>query len=96
MPQPYSRWKRPQHKRRCKASSRGGHQCRAYAKPGSQHCHVHDGCACRPPRTHRNCASCGTTGPGTHVCGSCSESSIEGPVIRGTERRRCDWHAPAW
>jgi len=49
-------------------------------------------CPCRPPRTHRDCAYCGCGGPATHVCGSCSEAGIDGPVIRGTGRVTCSAH----
>lgn len=49
-------------------------------------------CTCREPKPHRDCAYCGCGGPGTHICGVCKEEGIDGPVIRGTERRVCSAH----
>lgn len=51
-------------------------------------------CTCRPPKRHADCAYCGYGGPCTHVCGDCRENGIDGPVIRGTERRTCASHRP--
>lgn len=49
-------------------------------------------CACRKPKTHKDCAYCGVGGDGIHICGVCKEEGIDGPVIRGTERRTCEAH----
>lgn len=49
-------------------------------------------CGCRDAKRHRDCAYCGCGGPCTHICGQCKEGGIDGPVIRGTERRTCKEH----
>jgi hypothetical protein len=49
-------------------------------------------CGCREPKAHKDCAYCGFGGPCTHICGCCKEGGIDGPVIRGTERRTCAKH----
>jgi hypothetical protein len=49
-------------------------------------------CRCRKPTMHPDCLYCGSRGPATHVCGVCKESGVDGPVIRGTERRICQLH----
>jgi len=50
-----------------------------------------DKCLCREPKTHRDCSYCGWFASGM-VCGVCKEAGIDGPVIRGTERRVCRKH----
>lgn len=52
-------------------------------------------CGCREARTHIDCAYCGCGGDGIRVCGRCRRYGIDGPVIRGTEQRRCRKHARA-
>lgn len=49
-------------------------------------------CRCREPKRHRDCLYCGMGGACTHVCGECKEAGVDGPVIRGTERRVCRLH----
>lgn len=49
-------------------------------------------CRCRKAKRHRDCAYCGYGGPCTHICGICKLAGIDGPVIRGTERRICKLH----
>lgn len=49
-------------------------------------------CNCREPKPHKDCAYCGVGYWGPNVCGVCREAGIDGPVIRGTERRVCSRH----
>jgi hypothetical protein len=50
-------------------------------------------CLCRLPKRHRDCAYCGYYGgDGWHICGTCRANGVDGPVIRGTERRVCRLH----
>ncbi len=50
-------------------------------------------CGCVLPKKHRDCAYCGMTSHSDgKVCGVCSENGIDGKVIRGTARRKCDGH----
>lgn len=49
-------------------------------------------CGCREPKRHVDCAYCGCGGDGIRVCGACREEGIDGPIIRGTERRTCREH----
>ena len=52
-------------------------------------------CKCKEPKTHRNCAYCGTQHPWNgdeHVCGVCREDGIDGKLIRGTGRMVCKEH----
>jgi hypothetical protein len=51
-----------------------------------------DDCSCREPRRHEDCTSCGYGCDGNHICGLCMDAGIDGPVIRGTERRTCRSH----
>lgn len=49
-------------------------------------------CSCREPKRHADCAYCGTGWADGRVCGLCKEAGVDGPVIRGTERRTCKEH----
>ena len=48
-------------------------------------------CTCRPPKSHEDCAYCGTNSS-DKICGICKENGIDGPVIKGTERIVCKEH----
>lgn len=48
-------------------------------------------CRCRAPKTHADCACCGS-GVSGQICGVCREAGIDGPAIRGTCRTTCTKH----
>lgn len=46
-------------------------------------------CKCRKPKTHRDCAYCGSGWDDGKICGRCKENGIDGKVIQGTSRATC-------
>lgn len=51
---------------------------------------LHETCGCREAKKHPDCFYCGRGVD--RLCGACSAQGIDGPVIRGTEKRTCAAH----
>lgn len=49
-------------------------------------------CGCRSAQAHRDCAYCGVGWDSGKICGACKQNGVDGPVIRGTEARKCKNH----